>query len=510
MLLIYKTLIVKSLILILINLSTISSYAQSEITIYFDKDWNKTSATKYAEYFRIIKIDENGEIDGKIRGYYITGELQWEGRFSGNFDCPNAEICLLQGICTWYYQNGQKSSEGYYSNGKLIGSEKYWDENGNLLDIKKETRQLTSSELVIKSFINSNIKNNTYDPLQGIWSVVKDLQSYLHKNPFSNDLSYSKKGIVKQNNEYSVFTIDEGRSSLKFLPTNEKNKFRVTYKMDSYLHLGGAELYSNSYLKVVIKLNKEYIRSYINRNNKVSRQVSADDLDIFIEMKFTKIYPSKTDIIELINEIIENTPSEGSGFAIGDNYIVTNYHVIESSNTIRIRGINGDFHNYVKATVAKQDIQNDIAILKVEGNVSIDPIPFSINSSTYDVGEDIFVLGYPLTATMGEEIKLTTGVISSQTGFQGSISNYQISAPIQPGNSGGPLFDKSGNIIGIVSAKHLETENVGYAIKISYLENLLDLLPLNVNKVNNLINMPLTEQVKSVKKFIYIIEVNHY
>nr|WP_277266111.1 trypsin-like peptidase domain-containing protein [Prevotella corporis] len=79
--------------------------------------------------------------------------------------------------------------------------------------------------------------------------------------------------------------------------------------------------------------------------------------------------------------------------------------------------------------------------------------------------EDIFVLGYPLVQTMGEDVKLTTDVISSKTGFQGDVSQYQISAAIQPRNSGGPLFDSRGNLIGIVPAKHKGTENVGYAIK---------------------------------------------
>ena len=69
-----------------------------------------------------------------------------------------------------------------------------------------------------------------------------------------------------------------------------------------------------------------------------------------------------------------------------------------------------------------------------------------MNTTTSEVGEEVFVLGYPLTATMGDEIKLTTGVISSKSGFQGDISQYQISAPVQPGNSGGPLFDSKGNI----------------------------------------------------------------
>ena len=109
---------------------------------------------------------------------------------------------------------------------------------------------------------------------------------------------------------------------------------------------------------------------------------------------------------------------------------------------------------------------------------------------------------------MGDEIKLTTDVISSKTGFQGDVSLYQISAPVQPGNSGGPLFDSKGNLIGIVSSKHMGAENVGYAIKTSYLMNLVEsavtssVIPGN----NSISGLPLTEKVKSVKDFVFFIE----
>ena len=66
---------------------------------------------------------------------------------------------------------------------------------------------------------------------------------------------------------------------------------------------------------------------------------------------------------------------------------------------------------------------------------------------------------------MGDEVKLTNGIISSKTGFQGDVTTYQISVPLQAGNSGGPLFDSKGNVIGIVNAKHLGTENVSYVVK---------------------------------------------
>lgn len=151
-----------------------------------------------------------------------------------------------------------------------------------------------------------------------------------------------------------------------------------------------------------------------------------------------------------------------------------------------------------------------MALLKIDDPAfcGFGSIPYSILSTTSEVGENIFVLGYPLTSTMGDEIKLTTGIISSKTGFQGDVALYQISAPIQPGNSGGPLFDNDGNVIGIVSAKHKEAENVGYAIKASYLKNLIEssvntsIIPTN----NTVSKLPLTGKIKSEKNFVFFIE----
>ena len=112
---------------------------------------------------------------------------------------------------------------------------------------------------------------------------------------------------------------------------------------------------------------------------------------------------------------------------------------------------------------------------------------------------------------MGEEIKLTNGIISSKSGFQGDVSTYQITAPIQPGNSGAPLFDKNGSLIGIVSSKHKNTDNVAYAIKSVYLKNLIESLPLKYKlpMKNLLIGVELSGQVKKIKNYVYIIEVTY-
>ena len=199
----------------------------------------------------------------------------------------------------------------------------------------------------------------------------------------------------------------------------------------------------------------------------------------------------------------------GTGFAINHRYIVTNFHVIENAKSIKLYGVQGDFNKSYEADIVATDQFNDLAILKIVDNSfkGFGSIPYKVNTTLTDVGEEVFVLGYPLTNTMGDEIKLTTGVISSRSGFQGDMSQYQISAPVQPGNSGGPLFDSKGNVVGIVSAKHKGAENVGYAIKTSYLHNLLEssdlsnMLPQN-NKISSL---KLSEKVKVVKNYVYYI-----
>lgn len=200
----------------------------------------------------------------------------------------------------------------------------------------------------------------------------------------------------------------------------------------------------------------------------------------------------------------------GTGFALKNGYIVTNYHVIENANSITVKGVKGDFNKSFHASVVASDRFNDLAIIKITDNTfsGFGQIPYTISSSTSDVGEEVYVLGYPLTSTMGDEIKLTTGVVSSKTGFQGDVALYQISAPIQPGNSGGPLFDRKGNIIGIVSAKHSGAENVGYAIKSSYLRNLIE-SSLNTSIIptaNTVSTLPLTGKVRAEKNFVFYIE----
>ena len=108
-----------------------------------------------------------------------------------------------------------------------------------------------------------------------------------------------------------------------------------------------------------------------------------------------------------------------------------------------------------------------------------------------------------------------SGCVAVGSGVADDVRYYQISVPIQPGNSGGPLFNKDGNVIGITSAKlnskavGTVVENVNYAIKISYLQNLFNMLP-NANQQPNsslLAGKELQDQIKTLKNYVCLIKI---
>jgi len=202
----------------------------------------------------------------------------------------------------------------------------------------------------------------------------------------------------------------------------------------------------------------------------------------------------------------------GSGIAISsEGYIITNYHVIKNAKKIEVELHPERIPITYNAKIVGQDPKTDIAILKIDDIKfqNLPKLPYAFQPALVDVGEEVFTLGYPLTATMGSEIKLTDGLVSSRTGYQGDANTYQISVPVQPGNSGGPLFDKNGQLVGIIKAKHAHAENAGYAVKALSTLNLIELLdnPIELPKQNMLRGLSLTEQVKILSNFVFYIKV---
>ncbi len=202
----------------------------------------------------------------------------------------------------------------------------------------------------------------------------------------------------------------------------------------------------------------------------------------------------------------------GSGFFLSsDGYIATNNHVIENGTAISVDVfVNGIRKSYT-ADIIKTDIENDLAIIKINdiGFKKQNYLPYAFKMTGISVGEKVFAMGYPQIDLQGDEVKTTDGIISSKTGFQSDNRSYQISAPIQPGNSGGPLFDNEGNLIGVTSSGLPSSQNVGWAIKITYLNNLLDLIPnfppLPLKTTTS--ELAFTEKIKVLSKFVVLIRV---
>ena len=177
--------------------------------------------------------------------------------------------------------------------------------------------------------------------------------------------------------------------------------------------------------------------------------------------------------------------SGGTGFLFSTkDYVITNYHVVKGAGSIRAKFTNGQT---VEAEVVAKDPKNDIAILKLAMVPPLSAAPIKLgDSSSARMGEKIFTIGYPASKIMGEKPKYSEGVINSMTGLQDDPAFFQVSVPVQPGNSGGPLFNERGEVIGIttaslsllaIDAMGAIPQNVNYAIKSSFVKNLLSTIP---------------------------------
>ncbi|WP_206026185.1 serine protease [Roseimicrobium sp. ORNL1] len=161
--------------------------------------------------------------------------------------------------------------------------------------------------------------------------------------------------------------------------------------------------------------------------------------------------------------LLANYSSMGSGFFISsDGWLLTNHHVVRNVTEVDIRTASGEV---LKAQVMKTDPKADLALLKTSG-VAPEWLPLSDGQAT--LGASVFTVGYPRPTLQGVEPKFTDGTVSSLKGARDEASNYQISVPLQPGNSGGALVHlQSGWVIGVVRAAFDPSvaQNVNYAVK---------------------------------------------
>lgn len=173
----------------------------------------------------------------------------------------------------------------------------------------------------------------------------------------------------------------------------------------------------------------------------------------------------------------------GTAWPLNNGYVVTNYHVVANSSALALQNTDGE---QFKAVPALVDPANDLALLSVESGCRLPPaLPLcGIEAPT---GTPVFTLGFPRVDRLGYAPKFAEGVISSGSTPLGDTNRYVTTVNIQPGNSGGPLLNAKGEVVGIVTAMlGLQNESTGdikllpnhsSAVKIDSLRRLMDQLP---------------------------------
>lgn len=174
----------------------------------------------------------------------------------------------------------------------------------------------------------------------------------------------------------------------------------------------------------------------------------------------------------------------GSGFFVtADGDVVTNHHVVDGAEEVVVLWQGTAYRMRVVAS----DKEHDLALLhpdEVKDDFSMDisfpgysrPVfpPLAIGKhAKCEVGDTIYVVGYPQISVQGLEAKVTKGIVSSLSGFKGQSDNFQMDAAIQGGNSGGPVVDERGDVIGVSVATLRGGQNVNYAIKMDVVDSFL-------------------------------------
>ncbi|MBK9285463.1 MAG: trypsin-like peptidase domain-containing protein [Sphingobacteriaceae bacterium] len=194
---------------------------------------------------------------------------------------------------------------------------------------------------------------------------------------------------------------------------------------------------------------------------------------------------------------------EGSAFALNNSgYIVTSLHMIKGADSVFVEN---KLISRTNTKVLFTDAKLDLAVLKIERPEVFAnwQVPFNFSEKNIEVGEKVFTLGFPR-----KDIVYGEGSLSSNSGYNNDTCMYQVSIPVNPGNSGGPLCDENGNIVGVIRGKITGAEGTSFAIKSAKIlqsirELSADTIIINSIKKSGLKGIKRAEQLKRMNPYIF-------
>jgi S1-C subfamily serine protease len=191
----------------------------------------------------------------------------------------------------------------------------------------------------------------------------------------------------------------------------------------------------------------------------------------------------------------------GSGFMVADRYLVTNAHVVKDANSrIAVGGMGGRS----EAEPVVVDEMNDLALLRLSTPTDASQIAF--RDAGLGLGETVHAIGYPLAGLLGRGPQFTTGSVSNLLGPGDDARIVQVTCPIQPGSSGGPVFDDAGNLVAVVTATLVNTQNVNFAIRSALVLPLLEVAGIDYRRLDRQSPMSVSDIVRTHSRAVLRVE----